>query len=62
MTNDPYIASGSDGEYRILGPNNLIVVEALETLGEAKMWARRLNEAYASGLKACLDRTREALR
>lgn len=54
MNTGPYEAFVQHGDcqlddYIVRGANNAVVVEGLETLGEAKMWARRLNDAYAAG-------------
>jgi hypothetical protein len=50
---DAFVQHGSYGDdYIVRGANNAVIVEGLETLGEAKMWARRLNDAYAAGREA----------
>jgi hypothetical protein len=54
---DAFVQHGSYGDdYIVRGANNAIVVEGLDSLGEAKMWARRLNDAYQAGYDRCLDK------
>jgi hypothetical protein len=47
-----FVRHGEPNDYIVRGANNAVIVEGLETLGEAKMWARRLNDAYAAGREA----------
>jgi hypothetical protein len=44
-----FVRHGEPNDYIVRGANNAVVVEGLDSLGEAKMWARRLDDAYANG-------------